>query len=95
MRKVILLEGSYVRIKGNVMIYSPGKKRDGVFKGGSEWLVKNPLIRWGKCKHKPKRLKFISNILNEKIYFKKGKEEVICSNCGQILKLGEKTNGSD
>ena len=83
-------KGKYVRIKGNVTIYSPYKKRDGIFIGGSTWTVKNPLIRLGKCKHNPKKVKFRRACLsNKKIYYEKGKEEIRCSDCGYIIKLGK------
>ena len=95
-----LEKGRYVRIKGIVDIYSPsGHKSDGgVWRGGSSWSVKNPLIRIGRCKHKPKKLSWIKNtdIFGEykkgkkkRIYFRKGKEMVICSDCGYTLKFGE------
>ncbi len=101
MKSITLKKGEYIRIKGKVTMYAPYKKVDGRWIGGSSWTEKNPLIRIGECKHKLKKVYWIKNtdlfgkyIKGEKkrIYFKKGKERVICSDCGNIIKLGELTS---
>lgn len=90
-KKITIKKGKFIRFKGNVTIYSPHKKIDGIWNGGSSWTVKNPLIRIGKCNHTPKKMKFCREFLTgEKTYFKKGREMIQCSDCGDILKLGEK-----
>lgn len=87
-----LKKGRYVRINGNVTIYSPYKKQDGKWIGGSTWAIKNPLIRLGKCKHKPKKVIWIkerdllTKPTGKRIYFT---GRVICSDCGYIIKLGK------
>lgn len=86
MRKKILKEGEYVRVMGKVTIYSPYKKVNGRWVGGSSWTVKNPLIRLGKCKHKPVEKNWFTNISREKISCK---GQIECSDCGQIIKLGK------
>lgn len=84
MREVILKEGEYIRIKGKVTMYSPYKKVNGVWSGGSSSTMKNPLIRLGKCKHKPKRINFFKTIFGNRI---KCKGRIHCSDCGYIIKL--------
>ena len=99
--KVELEKGKYVRIKGKVTIYSPYQKQEGRWIGGSSWTVKNPLIRIGKCDHKPKKVFWVCerDLFNKKtgkrFYFKKGKEQIICSDCGYIIKLGEVMNATN
>ncbi len=85
MREVILKEGEYVRIKGKVEIYCPYKKVSGVWRGGSSWTAKNPLILLGKCKHKPVKRNWFINFSGNKISCK---GEVVCSDCGHIIKDG-------
>ncbi len=89
-REVKLKEGEYVRIKGIVNVHAPYKKINGIWEGGSSWSIKNPLIMLGKCKHKPKKLRFRRKLLTEeKVYYKKGEESIVCSNCGYTIKFGK------
>lgn len=84
-KKVILKKGEYVRIKGNVEIYAPNKKVNGIWRGGSSWTVKNPLIRLGKCIHKPVKKNWFKNFSGEKVSCK---GQIVCSDCGMVLKFG-------
>lgn len=87
MREVVLKEGEYIRIRGRVTMYSPYKKKNGTWIGGSSWTDKNPLIMLGKCKHKPIKQERGKEMFGDGRYYFKGR--VICSNCGRILKFGK------
>ncbi len=88
-----LKKGEYVRIKGWVTMYSPYKKVNGVWSGGSSSTQKNPLIMLGRCKHKPKKVGWFKQIFGEKRVYCKGRE--ICSNCGYIIKFGKEISHSN
>lgn len=90
MREVKLKEGEYVRIMGKVTVYSPYKKKGKQWIGGSSWTIKNPLIRLGKCKHKPMKQERGKNMFGDGRYYFKGR--TICSDCGRILKFGKDMN---
>ena len=89
-RKITLKQGEYVRVLGRVTIYSPSGKTNTGWYGGSCWTVKNPLIRLGKCKHKPRKITFVKNFLSfnkddkKRVYVKR---RIVCSECGYIIKF--------
>lgn len=102
MKEIKLKKGEYVRIKGFVTMYAPSgnKKKDGQWIGGSSWTTKNPLIRIGRCKHKPLRVLWTKNtdIFGK---YKEGekkrtywKNRIVCSDCGYIIKLGKELTES-
>ncbi len=97
-KQTIRLEkGKYIRIKGFVTMYVPSnnKKKKGQWVGGSSWTEKNPLIRIGKCKHKPRKVMWTKNtdIFGK---YRKGEKKriywdgrIICSDCGYLIKIGK------
>lgn len=87
MREIKLKEGGYIRVRGNVTIYSPHKKSSRGWIGGSSWTLKNPLIRLGKCKHKPRNITWIKDQFSNKRIYTKGRVE--CEKCGYIIKFGK------
>ena len=89
-KQIVKLEkGKYVRIKGFVTMYAPSgnKKVCGQWIGGSSWIEKNPLIRIGRCKHKPKKVDWFKHTLGHRVICK-GRIE--CEKCGAIIKFGKK-----
>ncbi len=93
MKTIKIEKWKYVRIKGFVTMYAPSKNKKvgGRWIGGSSWTEKNPLIRIGKCKHKPiKKEIFYSEDLfthkKKRCYFK---GRTICSDCGYLIKIGK------
>lgn len=88
-----MIKGKFIRIKGIVTIYSVNKHNGEQWYGGSQWTVKNPLIRFGRCKHKPikKEIWYHVNFDGKrtKHYFK---GRMICLDCGDVLRVGRKVN---
>lgn len=94
-KQIRLIKGEYIRVKGFVTMYAPSdnKKKGGQWIGGSSWTEKNPLIRVGKCKHKPikKEIFYLKDLFThkKKRYYFKGR--TICSDCGYLIKIGKES----
>jgi len=96
-KQIVKLEkGKYIRIRGFVTMYAPSKNKKvcGDWIGGTFWTEKNPLIRIGRCKHKPikKEIYYLKDLVThkKKRYYSKGR--TICSDCGYLIKIGKQKN---
>ncbi|KKN57995.1 hypothetical protein LCGC14_0556530 [marine sediment metagenome] len=97
-KQIVKLEkGKYIRIKGFVTMYAPSgnKKVCGKWIGGSSWTEKNPLIRIGKCNHKPRKVIWSKNTDIFGRYKEGEKKRIcwdgrfICRECGYLIKIGK------